>query len=268
MQNNQSPRNPKASAQQQYKIARSNLLLMLVLTVVNIILLVAEADTMLLFSATVPYYLSAISMGIYAEYSQVAIVGFGIVVAILVVYLLCWIFSKKHYGWMIAALVFFILDSIAMIGLYVLAEDFSGILDIVVHIWVLYYLVIGVKYGHKLKNIPPEEAVEYELEEPQQPQIDATGNSIALRVADNDVKHRVLIDGNYLGHYVCYRRVKRINELVIDGYVYDDVEMLAESAHALNATIDGHRIQVGFDGVSHSYIRIDGEQVAKKLRLV
>lgn len=169
MQNNQSPRNPKASAQQQYKIARSNLLLMLVLTVVNIILLVAEADTMLLFSATVPYFLSAISMGIYAEYSQVAIVGFGIVVAILVVYLLCWIFSKKHYGWMIAALVFFILDSIAMIGLYVLAEDFSGILDIVVHIWVLYYLVIGVKYGHKLKNIPPEEAVEYELEEPQQP---------------------------------------------------------------------------------------------------
>lgn len=268
MQNNQTPRNPRASAQQQYKIARSNLLLMLVLTVVNIVLLAAEADTMLLFSATVPYYLSAISMGLYAEFSQVAFIGFGIVVAILVIYLLCWIFSKKHYGWMIAALVFFILDSIAMIGLYVLAEDFSGILDLVVHIWVLYYLIIGVRYGHKLKNISPEEAVEYEIEQPEQPQMNTMGNSIALRVVDNDVKHRVLIDGNYLGHYICYRRVKRINELVVDGYVYDDVEMLVETAHALNATIDGHRIQVGFDGMSHSYIRIDGEQVAKKLRLI
>ena len=268
MQNNQTPRNPKASAQQQYKIARSNLLLMLVLTVVNIVLLAAKADTMLLFSATVPYYLSAISMDLLVEYSQVAFVGFGIVVATLVIYLLCWVFSKKHYGWMIAALVLFILDSIAMIGLYVLVEDFSGILDLVVHIWVLYYLIIGVRYGYKLKNIPPEEQVEYELGQPEQPQINTAGNSIALRVVDNEVKHRVLIDGNYLGHYICYRRVKRINELVVDGYVYDDIEMLAETAHALNATIDGHRIQVGFDGVSHSYIRIDGEQVAKKLRLI
>ena len=268
MQNNQTPRNPKASARQQYKIARSNLLLMLVLTVVNIVLLAAKADTMLLFSATVPYYLSAISMGLLAEYSQVAFVGFGIVVATLVIYLLCWVFSKKHYGWMIAALVLFILDSIAMIGLYVLVEDFSGILDLVVHIWVLYYLIIGVRYGYKLKNIPPEEQVGYELGQPEQPQINTAGNSIALRVVDNEVKHRVLIDGNYLGHYICYRRVKRINELVVDGYVYDDIEMLAETAHALNATIDGHRIQVGFDGVSHSYIRIDGEQVAKKLRLI
>ena len=125
MQNNQTPRNPRARAQQQYKIARSNLLIMLVLTVVNIVLLVAEADTMLLFSATVPYYLSAVSMSLFAEYSQVAFVGFGIVAVTLVIYLLCWIFSKRHYGWMIAALVFFVLDSIAMIGLYILAEDFS-----------------------------------------------------------------------------------------------------------------------------------------------
>ena len=94
VQNNQTSRNPRASAQQQYKIARSNLLIMLVLTVVNIVLLVAEADTMLLFSATVPYYLSAVSMSLFAEYSQVAFVGFGIVAVTLVIYLLCWIFSK------------------------------------------------------------------------------------------------------------------------------------------------------------------------------
>ena len=63
------------------------------------------------------------------------------------------------------------------------------------------------------------------------------------------------------------RRVKRINELVIDGYVYADVEMLMETAHALTAQMDGHVFQAGFDGVAHSYIRVDGVQVARKLRL-
>lgn len=267
MQNNQTPRNFKANALQQYNIARSNLLLMIILTVVNIVLLAVGADTMLLFSATVPYYVAA--FGIFSEIGQLIAAGIAIAAVILALYLLCWIFSKKHYGWMVAALVLFILDSIAMVGLYIWAEDFSGILDLLIHIWVLYYLIIGVRYGYKLKNIPPEEVVEYEQsEQPTVPTTDALGNSVALRAVDNDVKHRVLIDGNYFGHYICYRRVKRINELVVDGYVYDDVEMLVETAHALNATIDGHRIQVGFDGATHSYIRIDGEQVAKKLRLI
>lgn len=267
MQNNQKPKNKKEFALQQLNIARSNLLLMIILTVVNIVLLAVGANTMLLFSTTVPYYVAA--FGIWSEVSQFMAVCLAISAVILVLYLICWMLSKKHYGWMVAALVFFILDSIAMICLYIWAEDFSGILDLVIHIWVLYYLIIGVRNGYKLKNIPPEEAVEYEQSEQQfLPTTDAQGNSVALRVVDNDVKHRVLIDGNYSGHYICYRRVKRVNELVIDGYVYDDIEILVETAHALNAVIDGHSIQVEFDGATHCYIRIDGEQVAKKLRLI
>ena len=266
MQNNQKPRNKKEFALQQVKIARSNLLLMIILTVVNIVLLTVGADTMLLFSATVPYYVAA--FGIFSEISRLIVAGLAIAAVILVLYLICWIFSKKHYGWMIAALVLFILDSITMIGLYIWAEDFSGILDLVIHIWVLYYLIIGVRFGYKLKNIPPEEAVEYEQSEQIAPTADAQGNSVALRAVQNDIKNRILIDGNYLGHYICYRRAGRVNELVIDGYVYDELEILVETAHVLEATVDGHTIQVGFDGAMHSYIRIDGQRVAKKLRLI
>ncbi len=266
MQNNQNPRNKKEFALQQVKIARSNLLLMIILTVVNVVLLAVGADTMLLFSATVPYYVAAV--GIVSEVSQIMAVCFAVAAVILVLYLICWMLSKRHYGWMIAAMVLFILDSIAMIGLYVLVEDFSGILDLIIHIWVLYYLIIGVKYGYKLKNIPPEEELEYEMSQSAEPQTDAQGNSVALRAVGNDVKHRILIDGNHSGHYICYRRVGRVNELVIDGYVYDELEILVETAHALKATVDGHNIQVGFDGAMHSYIRIDGQQVAKKLRLI
>ena len=71
-----------------------------------------------------------------------------------------------------------------------------------------------------------------------------------------------------MGHYVVYRRVKKTNELVIDLYVYDEIEILVECAHSLEARIDGHLIVVGFDGVSHSYLSVDGEIVAKKLRLI
>lgn len=88
-----------------------------------------------------------------------------------------------------------------------------------------------------------------------------------LRIADTNVRSRVLLEADAAGHHICYRRVKRINELVIDGYVYADVEMLMETAHALTAQMDGHVFQAGFDGVAHSYIRVDGVQVVRKLRL-
>ncbi len=43
-------------AVEKVKIARSNLLLMIAFTLVNIVLLVTGSDVMMLFSATVPYF--------------------------------------------------------------------------------------------------------------------------------------------------------------------------------------------------------------------
>lgn len=89
-----------------------------------------------------------------------------------------------------------------------------------------------------------------------------------MRVADTTVKSRTLLETDVHGHAVCYRRVKRTNELVIDGNVYDEIEMLMETAHALHATVDGHEIVVGYDGVSKSYVKVDGVVVGTKLRLI
>ena len=63
-----------------------------------------------------------------------------------------------------------------------------------------------------------------------------------------------------------YRRVKRVNELVISGYVYDEYVALAETAHCLSAKMDGHLIEVGYDGLSSSYLRVDGQQIQRKVR--
>lgn len=80
------------------------------------------------------------------------------------------------------------------------------------------------------------------------------------------MKSRALPETNTLGHTITYRRVKKVNDLVIDGNVYDEMETLVEAAHSLKAQIDGHLIEAGFDGMSYSYLKIDGQMVAKKPR--
>ena len=47
-------------------------------------------------------------------------------------------------------------------------------------------------------------------------------NDIALRRADYSVKSKTLLEATAEGYRICYRRVKSVNELVINGIVYDE----------------------------------------------
>ena len=264
MQAKTAGRSPREMAEQKYASARSNLLLMLILTVVNIVLYVCGSYTMFLFSATVPY-LMVVCSTIFFDMPALMIICIGIAAVILIVYLLCWIFSKKHYGWMIGALVLFSLDILAMVGMFLVSPELFSILAALWHVWVLYYLITGVTNGVKLKKMPVSEPISAQAEEI--PEAEAqTEDTRALRRADTEVKARILLEADAMGRHIVYRRVKRTNELVINGYVYDEVEMLIESAHALTANLDGHTFVVGCDG-SHSYLEADGALVARKLRL-
>lgn len=152
-----------------YINARRNLLLMMVFTFINIVVLAIGSETMLLFSATMPYMASVFSL----EFGGGILLSLIVGVVFIVPYLLCWIFSKKRWGWMLVALILFVLDTLAMLGMYALFGGIeNGIFDLVIHIWVLYYLIVGVKQGSKLKKMP----VETEMEEPV---FDATYNEVA-----------------------------------------------------------------------------------------
>lgn len=94
------------------------------------------------------------------------------------------------------------------------------------------------------------------------------GDTLPLRYADPSVKHRVLLEANTEGYRICYRRVKSVNELVINGRVYDEMKALIEFEHNLSAVVDGHRIDAGYDENACSYILFDRQTVAKKLRLI
>ena len=164
---------PRALAQNKYNSARANLFLMLALTAVNIILLFFKSDYMLLFSATVPYL--AVLFGQLSGVTSGLVVGVCIAAIIILVYFLCWILSKKSYGWMIAALVLFSIDTIALVGFYIFAGEFSGIIDAAIHALVLYYLIVGTINGIKLSKLPEEEEedeaiIEEELTAPSEEQ--------------------------------------------------------------------------------------------------
>ena len=123
---------PREICQQKYNAARINLLLMVGLTVLNVIMAFVGSESMMLFSAIVPYV--AAVWATMPEFAPVMIPLIAVAVISIAGYFVCWILSKKHYGFMIAALCMFVVDTFALIGLYLLMGDVSGILDFVIQI--------------------------------------------------------------------------------------------------------------------------------------
>lgn len=136
-----------------YKNGRSNLLMMTVLTVVNVILLLLNATVSFPFSAFFPQFVFALLAYSGAEYDLFYIVGIILAVVPLGIYLLCYFLSAKRISWLVTALVLFSLDFIFLIIFLLPQIEASSIIDIVFHIWVIYYLIRGVSSGFKLKNL-------------------------------------------------------------------------------------------------------------------
>lgn len=267
-----------------YKSSISNLLLIIVFSLINVVLLVTNSNTYFLFSAFIPYCLADYGMyfcGMYPEdyYYDVQDMEFAgkalfatalaIAAAILLIYFLCWFFAKKKkVAGLIVALAMFVIDTVAMVIVAGISTDL--IIDFVFHGWVIFSLVNGVIIYNKLKKLPEEE-IESECAEEHGQQSEYAPrqeNSAILRMADNEVKARVLLEAEVPGYRIVYRRVKKINELVVNGRVYDEYEALVEFPHSLIAMIDGHKIEVKYETSGHIFIFFDGEQIAKKLRLI
>lgn len=167
------PVSPEALARG-YKNARGNLLLVVIFTVINALLAFVGSSSYFLFSAYLPYYSVVLGlvltgrMDVGQEYQLdekylVYFVGFAVLV--LGLYLLFWLFSKKHYAWLVPALIFFVLDT-----LFLLRDSFDGgfdltiLMDIAFHAWVLLSLVFGIINGSKLEKLAEAEAAAAPIE--------------------------------------------------------------------------------------------------------
>ncbi|MBR5601864.1 MAG: hypothetical protein IKZ16_08855 [Clostridia bacterium] len=161
-----------------YKGARFNLVVALAFTLVNCIMAATGSSTYYLFSCSIPYVM--IVQGLFScgmlltpeeyleEYGMTELdfmpkeflyILIGIAAAVILVYVAFFFLSKKHAGWMIAATVFFGLDTVFMLVWY--GIDLSMIADYVLHAWVMFILIrglIGYFRAKKIPEIEPEEA--------------------------------------------------------------------------------------------------------------
>ena len=164
------PFSQRQQLERRYASARMNLLWVVLFTAINIVLLVSNSYTYFLFSAFIPYAIVDYGMIVCGKYpadfygdlsqyqfldSTVLVVLIAVAAVICVLYLLCWIFSKKRrVAWLIIGLVFFALDTVFMLLGGISADR---ILDIVFHGWVIISLTGGIIAHSKLKKLPAEE---------------------------------------------------------------------------------------------------------------
>ncbi len=140
--------------------ARHTLLLVIICTVVNLAMILADTGTYFLFAASIPYELTF--FGAVITYQETgAILGpmtytaLVISAIILAFYGLCWYMAKKKPLWYTIAFVLFALDTVLMIVLN-LGYITEYILDIVFHGLVLFELYQAISANKKLAAMPPE----------------------------------------------------------------------------------------------------------------
>ena len=134
----------KASASPfgKYNNSRLSILLLFIFSVINIFT-ISTLGTYFLFSAYLPQVLISLA------YLDPSLTPAMVILSILYIlpYLLCYIFSKKKAGWMVAALALFSVDSLVFLidfFAYLAAGDLSFIIDLIFRIYVLASLIIGV----------------------------------------------------------------------------------------------------------------------------
>ena len=193
----------RAKYEKNYLTGRSNLLLVIIFTLISMVTYALDRSYFL-FSAYIPL----VFYGIFADLAlvtggdtelaafyewdaefieQLKSIGagtfwaIGIAIGVLLVgaYFLCWLFSKKHPAALIIAAVFFGIDCLMLL----LNFDISGIMDILFHAWVMYYLINAIISNSKLKKLPAP-AVEASFNEVTEPvtveewsQIDTAANN-------------------------------------------------------------------------------------------
>ena len=148
-------------ATRKFELARANLLIAIILTVVNIAFYLIQSDTYFLFSIAYPYYM----------FDTEFLIDAVLPLAVLALYVICYFLSKKRPGFIIVALIMFIIDCVFLVLYSFYAVEATNgaitladfIVDYLTHIWVLVYLIIGEcnckRYREELNN-PPAEVTE------------------------------------------------------------------------------------------------------------
>ena len=256
-------------AVRRYRAARSGLMAMILLTVFNTVMAaVGELDSYFVFSDYLAYYCAGFGRLYYEDSGMGAYLAAGCALAALILlpYLLCWIFSKKRRGWLIAALVMFSIDTLLVIMDAIGFMDISYLLDIGFHILLLVELVLGICVGKDAlaEMHSPKAVADTEFHDAS---IGGLPDTPALGMPQEERKYRVVVEAQYGSRTIQMRRSYGLTELVIDGRLYAQRKGVSEMPYRLTARVDGHEIATALLPSNLQTIEVDGAIIAKKFRL-
>ena len=154
MQNTAYNLSPSAA---KYKNMRLSLLFVVVCTYLNLVF--SLLGVYFVFSLHLPTLFCTTGALLYQESGEIVYYVTGVIIAALlaVPYLLCWIFSKKRSGWMIVALILYIIDTLFFLidFLSLIGSGEPMIFDLLFHVYVIVSLSLGIKYASDMKKEPP-----------------------------------------------------------------------------------------------------------------
>ena len=96
---------------------------------------------------------------------------------------------------------------------------------------------------------------------------DSGHTDMPLRRADMETKNRVFLKKTIEAYNICYRRVGKTHELIVNGDVYAEITTGWEQNHELKTHINGHELRAGYNKIGYNYLIFDGKTVAKNLRV-
>ena len=119
MDKKQSSLSTRTVLMSRYRSARYDIFLIFALTIVNLVLSFTDSNLYYLFSAEIPFFVLGIGRallekGLISSLTVPSVLSFVFCIP----YLFFWIFSKKHYGCMIAALVYFSIDCVFLASVF------------------------------------------------------------------------------------------------------------------------------------------------------
>lgn len=122
-----------------YKSAIWTIILVAVVSVINAFLM-AYADTYFVFSS---YFVNAVTVTIVGMGSQYVFIAVVAAIILVVPYIIFAVFAPRNYGFMIAAVVVFGLDTL-FVGIDLILGTTDLMVDFIVHVVVLVELILGV----------------------------------------------------------------------------------------------------------------------------
>lgn len=152
-QANRPQKGTEAWWQAQYNSARWNVLLVFVFTAINMVMFFADPMNAryFLFSAWLPYFESVVA----AVTSNTALLS--VCIAVVVLYLVCFLLWKKSKYIPMATAVLFGIDCLYIVYWFTRYDgsDMMGdmVLTILFHVWVAYYLVQGIRSALALEKM-------------------------------------------------------------------------------------------------------------------